>query len=122
MWLHGEVTNFSNPPVERRAHKRFIVAGRAKLETAGRVISGEVVTISAGGMLVRSQTQAPVGTEVAIDLAVSVNGGQFLLAARGTVVWTQPGEVGVKFLQEPPGLKQLLIWLETEHCPWSGVA
>ena len=120
--LHGEVTNFSNPPAEKRAHKRFIVSGRTKLETASGPISGEVVTIGAGGLLVRIQTQAPVGTEVAIDLAVSVSGGQFLLAGQGRVVWSRAGEMGIKFLDDSPGLSRLLIWLEREHCPWSSIA
>jgi hypothetical protein len=114
--------NRSLHPAEQRAHKRFIVSGRAMLETAGRFISGEVVTVSAGGMFVKSATDLPCDIEGAIDFSVSVGGGQFLVVGPGTVVWTRPGEVGIKFLQEPLGIRGLLAWLEREHYPWSSIA
>ena len=105
-----------------RAHKRFIVPGRAMLETAGSVISGEIVSISAGGMRVKGATDLRCETESAIDFSVSVGGGQFLMVGQGTVVWIRPGEVGIRFLQDPLGIRGLLDWLEREHYPWSSSA
>ena len=97
---------------ESSAHKRFTVSGRAMLETAGRVIPGEVVVISAGEMLVKSATSFPCDSGDAIDFSVSVGGGQFLVVGQGTAVWIRPGEVRIKFLQEPPGISGLIAWLE----------
>jgi len=110
-----------NPIDEQRAHKRFIVSGRAMLEKDGRAIFGQVVSISAGGMHVKGATDLLCDTGIAIDFSVSVGGGQFLMVGQGMVVWIRPGEVEIKFLQDPLGIRGLLAWLEREHYPWSSI-
>ncbi len=107
---------------EPRAHKRYIVSGVAQLETGGSRFPGQVITLGGGGMLVRSEaTPPPTGTPVGVDFSVSGFAMEPPLQASSTVVWTQPGKIGLKFLEAPPGLSTLLSWLEREHAPWTGV-
>ncbi len=73
-------------------------------------------------MLVRSEVTPPKDTLVGVDFSVAGFAAEPPLMATSTVVWTQPGKIGLQFLQEPPGLTTLLAWLEREHSPWSGTA
>ena len=71
-------------------------------------------------MLVRSEASPPSGAQVGVDFSIAGFAAEAPITATGAVVWTQPGKVGLKFLQDPPGLKALLAWLEREHYAWSG--
>ena len=71
-------------------------------------------------MLVRSEASPPSGTQVGVGFSISGFAAESPITATGAVVWTQPGKVGLKFLQDPPGLKTVLAWLEREHYAWSG--
>jgi len=112
--------NASVGNIEKRVHKRFIVSGNAAIELDGRKVSGSVISVGAGGLLLLCDDTPPPGTEVRVDFAVWGLAGEFPVSGRGKVVWTQPGKVGVEFLEEPEGLKSLLIFLEREHYCWSG--
>ena len=114
------MTNTPAGSIEQRLHKRFIVSGRAAIELDGRNVSGKVVGVGAGGVLLLCHPTRPPGTEVQIDFADWGLTGEFPVGARGKVVWTQPGNVGLKFIGEPDGLKAILIFLEREHCCWWG--
>jgi len=74
----------------------------------------KVVSLGDGGLLILCEPIPPLGAEVQIDFAVWGLGGEFPVGARGKVVWTQPGKVGLEFIGEPDGLKVLLIFLERE--------
>ena len=106
----------------KRAHKRYIVSGVAQLETGGSRFPGRLVTVGGGGMLVRSKVIPPKDTLIGVGFSVAGFEAQSPLVATSTVVWTQPGEIGLKFVQEPPELTTLLAWLEREHSPWSGAS
>ena len=118
--LHRSMVNESDRAPEKRVHKRFIVSGSAEIELDGKEISGKVVSVGAGGLLVVCDHSPPPGTEVRLDFAVWGLASEFPVSARGKVVWTHPGKVGLEFIGEPDGLKALLIFLEREHCCWSG--
>jgi hypothetical protein len=111
-------TSFQRRP---RAHRRFIIAGTAHLAAGEANIPGQLVTLGGGGMLVRTDVTPSSGSQVGIGFSVPGFPGNSPLKAVGTVVWTQPGKVGVKFNDIPPGLSSLLQWLESNNCPWSGV-
>ena len=89
------------------------------IEKAGRKIAGKVVNLSARGMLVQSEMTPPVGAEIDIEFSVSGPTGEFAASVRGVVAWIQPGRVGIQFLEGPPGLTELLEWLERERYYWS---
>ena len=106
--------------LKKRAHKRYIVSGAAEIELDGCKILGRVVSVGAGGLLVYCDLTPPLGAKIAIEFSVNGFDEGRPIIARGMVVWTQPGRVGVEFLEDPPGLIVLLLWLEREHCCWSG--
>lgn len=102
----------------KRAHKRYIVSGVAQLDTGGSTVPSQLVSLGGGGMMVRSEIDLPKETLIGVDFSVTGFPAD-PVAAKSAVVWTQPGKIGLKFLQEPPGLPPLLGWLERERCPWS---
>jgi hypothetical protein len=81
---------------ESGAHKRFIVSGRALLEMSGRIICGEIVSISLEEMLVKGETNLSSDSGSTIDFSVSIGGGRFLIVGQGTVVWIRLGEMSIK--------------------------
>jgi hypothetical protein len=70
---------------------------------------------------VRADVTPPTGSQIGIGFSVPGFSGDSPLRAVGTVVWTQPGQVGVKFNGSPPELGSLLEWLESNNYPWSGI-
>jgi hypothetical protein len=109
-----------NRAAEKRIHKRFIVSGSAEIELAGIKAFGRVASIGAGGLLVYCELTPFLDAEIRIEFSVLGFAGECPVTARGKVVWTQPGKMGVEFLKDPTGLKTLLMWLEHEHYVWSG--
>ena len=107
--------------LEKRVHKRFIVSGSAVIQLEDRKVPAKVVGLGAGGLLILCEPIPPLGAEVQINFAVWGLAGEFPVGARGNVVWTQPGKVGLEFLEEPDGIRALLTFLEREHCCWSGM-
>lgn len=89
------------------------------LESPEHVVFGEVVTISVGGMRVKSPMYYLYDIETTIDFSLSFGGGQFLVVGAGKVIYIRPGEVEIQFLQNPMGIRGLLDRLEKEHFPWS---
>ena len=108
-------------PSKRRAHKRFIVAGSARLATDETSITGELVTLGGGGMLVRSDATPSRGSQIGVEFSVPGFTGDSPLQGAGTVVWTRPGKIGVRFDDVPRGFNSLLQWLENNNCSWSGI-
>jgi hypothetical protein len=108
------MTRIPEPFHEQRAHKRYTLSGSATMQTAGRRIAGKVVNLSSGGLLVKSNMIAPVGTEISMNFSLSVAAGGFEASVRGIVVWIRLGMVGIQFLEGPPGLAELLMGLEKQ--------
>ena len=95
--------------IEKREHKRYIVSGRVEFATPRGMASGEVVSVSRGGMLMLTKATSPIGTDQ--EVVLSVQGHSAKVWAR--VVRAESGVLGMAFLEEPEGLQDLLLSLET---------
>lgn len=98
--------------IERRLHKRYIVTGRAELQMPTGKTVGEIVSVGGGGLLMLCNTANSLGTNAEVSFTVQGHPGQLRALAR--VVRTEEGVLGVNFLEEPEGLQDLLLSLETE--------
>jgi len=93
--------------VERRQHKRYPPSGQAVFRTAGALEGdGQAINIALAGLLLGSVTIPPKRTQLWIHFTIPGHSGAFIAAGR--VVHTQAGLLGVEFLQEPVGLRELL--------------
>ena len=57
-----------------------------------------LVSVGAGGVLVVCEETPSLGADIRIDFADWGLAGEFPVGARGKVVWTQPGKVGLEFI------------------------
>jgi len=105
-------------PVERRKHRRYIVRGMVSFRADGLVRTGELVNFGYGGMLVRTNYVLPEGTQVSFRVVAYCYPSSF--EARAQVVGGRIKLMAVHFLEMPAGVDELLLWLEQEHCPWTG--
>jgi len=96
----------------KRKYKRFAVSGKAVLETPAGYLAGEITNLAAGGMLLHSDADLPIGQKIAIHF--TIDGFPHSLAAEVLVVRAEPGFLGVQFVREVPGLLRVLFGLE---CP-----
>lgn len=95
---------------EKRQHKRYNVKGQAAFLTPSGPSSGEVVSVSGGGLLMLSKNSLPGGSDVEVRFTVQGYGGEIHCKAR--VAHSHVGMLGILFLEEPPGLPELLLSLE----------
>ena len=107
------------PKQSRRASLRYIISGQVMFHTGSPDSSGELVNIGQHGMLVRTHVQVAQGTE--FPIGVTVEGYPAPLLVKGQVVGASQNLLAVKFLQESPGIIQLLGWLSQENVPWTGL-
>ncbi|MBI4463348.1 MAG: hypothetical protein HY647_01470 [Acidobacteria bacterium] len=103
----------------RRRNRRYIVRGEAAFLLAAENAVAELVNIGPGGMLFRNHVFPPMGTNLTIQFAVC--GYPAELRAHGQVVGGNSEVVALRFGGEPPGLNELLEWLEGENYPWTGL-
>ncbi len=67
--MAGSVEPGENPVfVERRRHERRTVNKMTRVTLGGRSVPCRLMNISAGGALIAAELQAPVGTEVILDI------------------------------------------------------
>lgn len=118
-WSASAMAKLADSAMKQRAHKRYIVSGTAEIELNGQKYLGRVVSIGAGGLLVYTRSTPPLEAEIGVEFSLPGFDEGRPIIARGRVVWTQPGKLGVEFVEDPPGLLVLLLWLEKEHCCWS---
>ena len=95
--------------IERREHKRNIVSGKAGFATPQGTVAGEVVSLSRGGMLILCKGTLAIGTDREISFTVEGH----CVTAQVRVVRVEAGVLGLAFLEEPEGLEEMLLWLET---------
>jgi hypothetical protein len=106
---------FHSPKDERRRHKRYLVKGLARLRNpSGKSPEGvlEVFDVSGGGILLLTNHLLPL--ETVLDIRFTIQGYNTEMEAKGRVVRTGAGVLGLSFLEEPPGMDALLGWLEAE--------
>ena len=109
---------YSGFPAERRKHRRYIVRGMVSFRADGLIRTGELVNFGCGGMLVRSNYVLPEGSEVSFRVVAYCYPSSF--EARAQVVGGRISLMALQFLERPAGVDELLLWLEQEHCPWTG--
>ncbi len=102
---------------ERRHYRRYIVQGPAALEMDAAQITGEIVNISAHGVLMRAN--APVGDQSEFKLTFSVPDYPVTFECQAKVLGTNDGLISCGFTTEPPRLQQLLLWLAENNYPWT---
>lgn len=101
----------SSDSAERRKTKRFAVSGSAELwesQTSTR-LNGRVSDLGMGGCYIDTVSPFPVGTSLVIKLA----SGKHNVAAKGAVVYAQPGMgMGLVFTETNAEQKEKLsAWL-----------
>lgn len=100
---------------ERRQHKRYFVYGLARFLAPAESRSdgdAEVANVSAGGICLLSKNSLAVGTE--IQFVFTVQGYSSAIHAKGRVERSDVSSLGISFLQEPEGIKELVGWLEAQ--------
>jgi len=105
-------------PRERRKHRRYIVRGMVSFRADGLMRTGELINFGYGGMLVRSHFLLPPGSKVLFRVVAYCYSNSFDVPAQ--VVGGKSRLMAVQFLERPLGVDELLLWLEQEHCPWTG--
>jgi hypothetical protein len=104
--------------VERRKHRRYIVAGRVTFAIGSVNVSGELVNFGHGGMQIR--TRHEVSANARLDFRVVAYCYPEMFTVPGQVVGIGNSSLSVKFLERTSGAKELLLWLERENYPWTG--
>ena len=97
---------------ERRQHKRYLVRGKAVIRTAAGSLSGELVDVGAGGLLLL--TRAPVCIGQLLETRFTIEGYPVEFKVTGRVARTEPNVVGIAFAETPPDLEEALLWLEAD--------
>jgi len=105
---------------ERRRYKRYSVTGQAEWWTDSTKTPTELLDVGNGGVLLRSQVTLAQGTQ--FGLRFTVDGYPEKFETRGRVVRTQMDIVAVMFLEEPVGLRQMLIWLDEQEQAKTGTS
>jgi hypothetical protein len=103
--------------LEKRHHRRYLVPGHAVAQTAAEKTSsdkftGEIVSVGGGGLLMLTDVSPPAGAD--LEVRFTIQGYRSEITAQMRVVRTDQGFIGTIFLEEPPGLAELLLWLESE--------
>jgi hypothetical protein len=105
------VTTVANAAYKRK-HPRYFVTGTAKIQWKDHPVLGRLLVVGGGGLLVYCDLNAPIDEEVTVRFSVFGLSEVQTINARGKIAWSQPGKVGVEFLEEPPGLRRLMQLLE----------
>jgi hypothetical protein len=100
-------------PEERRRSRRYRVQGTVCAEGPGGNVSGELLDIGSGGVLLKAAEAPPAGAELQLEFIV--NGRPELYRAPGRVVRVQVDVVAIMFLRRIPELEPLLMSLEEEE-------
>ena len=104
-------------PSERRRYRRYIVRGQVKFRTDSAEVSGDLVNVGPGGMLLRSDIVLSEGKEITIHAMVF--GYPTAIEVFGRVASAKDGLMSIQFLKEPIGLFELVRWLARENYPWT---
>lgn len=95
---------------DRRQHRRYLVTGKAVLNTPSGEIAGELVDVGPGGLLLLSNATPPLGEPV--EVRFTMEDYPLEVRAEGRVVHTDVAVVGIAFQEESESLEEVLLWLE----------
>ncbi|MBP1771054.1 MAG: type pilus assembly PilZ [Holophagaceae bacterium] len=88
-----------NAVPDQRTHERIPFSQKVKVISMGRIAAYTVaINIGMGGVLLRSATNLPVGTQCRVAIPVPDGDGTHPLLAEGLVVRSDEGGTAVKFL------------------------
>lgn len=88
-----------NAVPDQRTHERIPFSQKVKVVSMGRIAAYTVaINIGMGGVLLRSATNLPVGTQCRVAIPVPDGDGTRPLLAEGLVVRSDEGGTAVKFL------------------------
>ena len=97
---------------ERRQHRRYLVEGKAVIISPLGRAPAEVVNVGRGGLL--AFCKAPLSVDDPLEVRFEVQGYPLVIRCNAHVVRKEPGVVGIRFDAEPPGIEEVILWLETE--------
>lgn len=103
------------PLVERRRFTRHRVSGQAEIRFDGTQVTGVLLDIGSGGVLIGSDQVPAQGSGLAVSF--HVDGYPKGIEAQGRVVRTQMNVLAVVFSHAPAGIEELLAWLEKAQAP-----
>ncbi len=89
-------TVYKYVPINRREYKRKPVEIEVDYKVSEETVSGELVDICIGGMLVKSDMTFPVSSE--ISFCVYINGREDCDPGLGRVAWSDNQHMGIQFL------------------------
>lgn len=103
---------------DRRRYRRYIVQGHVWFLLDSVQVSGELLNVGLGGILFRSGVVLPEGREQTIHMVASCYPVAF--EVQGEIVRVTDDRIAFRFLNQPQGLYELLLWLDQENSPWTG--
>ena len=96
---------------ERRQHRRYLVEGKSTSCTSAGQFTAELVDVGDGGALLLSRsTSVTVGEPIEARFAIA--GYPMEVQAKGRVARADTHVIGIAFTEPPPGLDELILWLE----------
>ncbi len=96
--------------IERHRYKRHPAVGHAEFWTESTKATGDLLDIAKGGIILRSEIQISQAKEVTVRFQVQDYPEAFEVS--GMVVRVQQDSLAIMFLAVPPGIDELLQWLE----------
>ncbi len=98
---------------DRRHFKRYLVNGTASILPApekSEQPSLELLNVGRGGIMVLSGALPAIGSE--LSFRFTVEGYNAELHANGQVLRNSAGTAAIRFLEEPEGIDDLILWLD----------
>jgi hypothetical protein len=96
---------------ERRKHRRYMVEGKAVVESGSRQFAGALVDISEGGvLLITVEENVPVGAR--LEVSFGMDGYPVEINSKGIAVRAAPNVIAMAFSDPPWELYQAILWLE----------
>ena len=96
--------------IERRRYKRYPAVGHAEFWTESAKTTCDLLDVAKGGIILRSEVQVLQAKEVTVRFQVQDYPEAF--EVRGMMVRVQQDSLAIMFLAVPPGIDELLQWLE----------
>ena len=96
--------------IDRRRYNRYPAGGHALFWTSSIAATGDLLNVGRGGILFHSPAELPHAGK--IKVCFTLPGYPRVFEIQGKVVHVQRDIQAFMFLEKPPGLKNLLRWLE----------
>jgi hypothetical protein len=95
---------------DRRREIRHLVSGPVTLFSNAREINGELVTVSSGGLMALCVSSFELGS--VLNARFSIEGFPEEVLIHGRVAHSVPGLLGIDFIESPPLLDEIALWLD----------